>query len=77
MRQILVKRKTWLSEQLVDRIHGREPQEEVTEIVNVPDADAPTEADKHEREEEEREDAETKEGSDEELDENNFTEEEA
>ena len=67
MRQILVKRKTWLSEQLADRIHGREPQEEVTEIVNVPDADAPTEADEHEKEE----------SSDEELEENNFTEEEA
>jgi len=79
------KRKTWLAEQLRDRILGKEPQEEVTELVTVEDTshgiedqvEEPTEADiEHDsgkKKEEEEEDSE----EDDEDGENDFTEEEA
>jgi hypothetical protein len=73
-RVIKVTRKRFETEQLRDRILGKEPQEEVTELVTLEDdVKVPTEADiENETGKEEEEDSE-----EEDLEENNFTEEEA
>ena len=62
------KRKTFLAEQLRDRILGKEPQEEVTELVTV---EEPTEADiEHDSGRKKEEDDDTEDG------ENDYPEEE-